>query len=118
MRSRSAARPCRRCNALEVPSDSAHENSAQRNAVGADGTNYQHYTSGNMQSIQTLAQKTGVLSLTVISSAQGEQGYIDGLPQTRSIDGRPYLKGAVLAVAQGNPIAPAVTLSYGCSSKY
>jgi AhpC/TSA family len=37
-----------------------------------------HYTSGNMQSIQTLAQKTGVVWLTVISSAPGKQGYVDG----------------------------------------
>jgi peroxiredoxin len=37
-----------------------------------------HYTSGNMQSVQTLAQKTGVVWLTVISSAPGKQGYVDG----------------------------------------
>jgi hypothetical protein len=37
-----------------------------------------HYTSGNMQGIQTLAQKDGVIWLTVISSAPGKQGYVDG----------------------------------------
>jgi AhpC/TSA family len=37
-----------------------------------------HYTSGNMQGIQTLAQKNGVIWLTVISSAPGKQGYVNG----------------------------------------
>src|SRR6202165_2420881 len=37
-----------------------------------------HYTSGNMQSIQALAQKNGVIWLSVISSAPGKQGYVNG----------------------------------------
>src|SRR5260370_12428039 len=37
-----------------------------------------HYTSGNMQGVQTLAQKNGVIWLSVISSAAGKQGYADG----------------------------------------
>jgi peroxiredoxin len=37
-----------------------------------------HYTSGNMQSVQALAQKDGVIWLTLISSAPGKQGYVDG----------------------------------------
>ncbi len=37
-----------------------------------------HYTSGNMQSIQSLARQRGVVWLTVISSAPGKQGYVDG----------------------------------------
>jgi peroxiredoxin len=37
-----------------------------------------HYSSGNMQSVQTLAQKNGVVWLTVISSAPGKQGYVNG----------------------------------------
>ena len=37
-----------------------------------------HYTSGNMQGIQALAQKNGVVWLTVISSAPGKQGYVNG----------------------------------------
>ena len=37
-----------------------------------------HYTSGNMQSIQALAQKNGVVWLSVISSAPGKQGYVNG----------------------------------------
>ena len=37
-----------------------------------------HYTSGNMQGIRALAQKNGVIWLTVISSAPGKQGYVNG----------------------------------------
>jgi peroxiredoxin len=37
-----------------------------------------HYTSGNMQAVQSLAQKNGVVWLTVISSAPGKQGYVEG----------------------------------------
>jgi alkyl hydroperoxide reductase subunit AhpC len=134
-----------------------------------------HYTSGNMQSVQALAQKNGVVWLTVISSAPGRQGYVDGagadaLTQSRGavptavlldpsgtvgrlygakttphmfvidkngalqymggIDSiatpdvgdiahaEPYLKEAMLAVVQGNPVAHAVTRPYGCSIKY
>ncbi len=134
-----------------------------------------HYTSGNMQSVQALAQKNGVVWLTIISSAPGKQGYVDGpgadaLTQSRGavpsavlldptgtlgrlydakttphmfvidkngalqymggIDSiattdvsdiahaQPYLKEAMLAVAQGSPVAHPVTRPYGCSIKY
>jgi peroxiredoxin len=134
-----------------------------------------HYSSGNMQSIQNLAQKNGVVWLTVISSAPGKQGFVNGaaadaLTQSRQaqpsavlldptgtvarlygakttphmfvidkngalqymggIDSiasseqsdiaraEPYLKEAMLAVAQGNPVPRAVTKPYGCSIKY
>jgi hypothetical protein len=136
---------------------------------------HKHYSSGNMQSIQALAQKNGVVWLTVISSAPGKQGYVNGpaadaLSQSRGavptavlldpagtlgrsygakttphmfvidkngalqymggIDSiatadvgdiphaEPYLKEAMLAVAQGGPVAHAVTTPYGCSVKY
>jgi len=134
-----------------------------------------HYTSGNMQSTQALAQKDGIVWLTVISSAPGKQGYVNGpaadqLTQSRGavptavlldptgtvareygakttphmfvidktgtlrymggIDSiatadaadipraEPYLKEAMLAVAQDNPAPHAVTKPYGCSIKY
>jgi peroxiredoxin len=134
-----------------------------------------HYSSGNMQSLQQLAQKSGVVWLSVISSAPGKQGYVNGpgadaLTQSRGaaptavlldpsgtvgrlygakttphmfvidkngalqymggIDSiatadtsdiakaEPYLKEAMLAVAQGSPVAHAVTTPYGCSVKY
>jgi peroxiredoxin len=37
-----------------------------------------HYSSGNMQSVQALAEKNGVVWLSVISSAPGKQGYVNG----------------------------------------
>lgn len=37
-----------------------------------------HYDSGNMQALQKQATGDGVVWLTVISSAPGEQGYVDG----------------------------------------
>jgi peroxiredoxin len=134
-----------------------------------------HYTSGNMQGAQALAQKNGVVWLTVISSAPGKQGYVNGpaadaLTQSRKAqptavlldptgtigrlygakttphmfvidkDGvlkymggidsiatsdvadipkaEPYLKEAMLAVAQGAPVSHAVTTPYGCAVKY
>lgn len=136
---------------------------------------HKHYATGNMQSIQALAQKNGVVWLSVISSAPGKQGYVNGpaadaLTQSRNaaptavlldpagdlghlygakttphmfvidkngalqymggIDSiatadaadiahaAPYLKEAMLAVAQGNPVANAVTKPYGCAVKY
>ena len=39
---------------------------------------HKHYATGNMQSIQALAQKNGVVWLSVISSAPGKQGYVNG----------------------------------------
>jgi AhpC/TSA family len=134
-----------------------------------------HYSSGNMQSVQGLAQQNGVVWLTVISSAPGKQGYVNGpaadaLTQSRkavpaavlldpqgavgrlyaakttphlfvidkngtlqymggmdslaTVDeadiarAEPYLKEAMLAVVQGNPVPHAVTRPYGCSIKY
>jgi peroxiredoxin len=134
-----------------------------------------HYTSGNMQSLQTLAQQHGVVWLSVISSAPGKQGYVDGAgadeltrsrhaaptavlldpsgsvgrlyrakttPHMFVIDAKgelrymggidslattdvadiqtaePYLKEAMLAVADGKPVGHPVTRPYGCSVKY
>src|ERR1700754_4646698 len=37
-----------------------------------------HYRSGNMQSVQALAQKSGIEWFSVISSAPGKQGYVNG----------------------------------------
>lgn len=136
---------------------------------------HKHYASGNMQGIQGLAQKSGVVWLTVISSAPGKQGYVNGpaadaltvsrgaaptavlldpsgtlgrlygakttphmfvidkngaLQYMGAIDSiataaagdiphaEPYLKEAMLAVAQGSQVAHAVTTPYGCSVKY
>ena len=134
-----------------------------------------HYSSGNMQGLQQLAQQHDVVWLSIVSSAPGKQGYVDGagadaLTKTRHADptavlldpsgavGRlykakttphmfvidpkgelrymggidsiatpdvadianaePYLKEAMLAVADGKPVAHPVTRPYGCSIKY
>lgn len=37
-----------------------------------------HYESGNMQALQKQAKENGVVWLTIISSAPGEQGYVTG----------------------------------------
>ena len=37
-----------------------------------------HYDSGNMQSLQALAQHDGVVWLSIVSSAPGKQGYVNG----------------------------------------
>ena len=37
-----------------------------------------HYSSGNMQSVQALAQKNGIVWLSVISSAPGKLGLVNG----------------------------------------
>ena len=37
-----------------------------------------HYDSGNMQSVQSLAQRDGVIWLSIVSSAPGKQGYVNG----------------------------------------
>jgi peroxiredoxin len=39
---------------------------------------HKHYSSGNMQSVQALAQKNDMVWLSVISSAPGKQGYVNG----------------------------------------
>jgi peroxiredoxin len=144
--------------------------------TNADGPfTRKQYESGNMQSLQSLARDHGVVWLSVISSAPGTQGYVDGrradeLTRTRKavpaavlldpsgsvgrlyhakttphmyvidatgelrymggIDSiattdvsdiakaEPYLKEAMLAVADGKPVAHAVTRPYGCGIKY
>jgi peroxiredoxin len=134
-----------------------------------------HYSSGNMQSVQELAQQNGIVWLTIVSSAPGKQGYVNGpaadqltasrhaaptavlldptgtvarlygaktTPHMFVIDKRgtvqymggidsiastdvddiahaePYLKEAMLAVANGEKPPHAVTKPYGCSIKY
>jgi peroxiredoxin len=134
-----------------------------------------HYESGNMQSLQSLARDHGIVWLSVISSAPGQQGYVDGsaadqlsksrhavpaavlldpsgsvgrlyhaktTPHMFVIDGQgelrymggidsiattdasdipkaePYLKEAMLAVVDNQPVAHPVTRPYGCSVKY
>ena len=37
-----------------------------------------HYKSGNMQAVQAMAQRDGIVWLSIISSAPGKQGYVNG----------------------------------------
>lgn len=134
-----------------------------------------HYGSGNMQALQKDATAKGVVWLSIISSAPGEQGSVsaeaaNALTKQRAaaptavlldpqgsigrlydarttphmfvvdktgvlqymggIDDKPtsntadiktaknYLSAALAAVADGKPVADAVTRPYGCSIKY
>jgi hypothetical protein len=60
-----------------------------------------HYTSGNMQGIQALAQKNGVIWLTVISSAPGKQGYVNGPAADALTQSRGAVPTAVLLDPSG-----------------
>jgi peroxiredoxin len=61
-----------------------------------------HYTSGNMQSIQELAQKNGVVWLSVISSAPGKQGFVNGPAADDLTEARHAAPSAVLLDPSGN----------------
>jgi len=60
-----------------------------------------HYSSGNMQSVQALAQKDGVIWFTLISSAPGKQGYVDGPGADALTQSRAALPTAVLLDPSG-----------------
>lgn len=60
-----------------------------------------HYTSGNMQNLQGLAQQRGVIWLSVISSAPGKQGYVDGAGADQLTKTRNAVPTAVLLDPSG-----------------
>jgi peroxiredoxin len=60
-----------------------------------------HYDSGNMQRVQGLAQQNGVVWLTVISSAPGKQGYVNGPAANALTQSRKAIPAAVLLDPQG-----------------
>src|SRR5258708_28847479 len=60
-----------------------------------------HYNSGNMQGMQSLAQQNGVVWLTVISSAPGKQGYVNGPAADALTQSRKAVPAAVLLDPQG-----------------
>jgi peroxiredoxin len=55
-----------------------------------------HYGSGNMQAVQALAGRNGVVWLSVISSAPGKDGYVDGNAADALTRSRSALPTAVL----------------------
>jgi len=61
-----------------------------------------HYSSGNMQSLQALARERGVVWLSVISSAPGKQGYVDGAGADALSASRHALPTAVLLDPSGS----------------
>ena len=63
-----------------------------------DGCPYvrKHYGSGNMQALQKAAADKGVVWLTVISSAKGEQGHVDGAGANKLTTDRKAVPAAVL----------------------
>jgi peroxiredoxin len=61
-----------------------------------------HYSSGNMQSVQALAQKKGIVWLTVISSAPGKQGYVNGAAADALTVSRHAVPSAVLLDPTGS----------------
>jgi hypothetical protein len=60
-----------------------------------------HYTSGNMQGVQTLARKNGVVWLSVVSSAPGKQGYVNGPAADALTQSRGAVPAAVLLDPSG-----------------
>src|SRR6202789_1569458 len=61
-----------------------------------------HYSSGNMQGEQALAKKNGIVWLTVISSAPGKQGYVNGAAADALTVSRHALPTAVLLDPTGS----------------
>jgi peroxiredoxin len=61
-----------------------------------------HYTSGNMQSLQELARERGVVWLSVISSAPGKQGYVNGAGADALTASRHAVPTAVLLDPSGD----------------
>lgn len=55
-----------------------------------------HYSSGNMQSVQGLAQKNGIVWLSIVSSAPGKQGYVNGAAADALTQSRQATPTAVL----------------------
>lgn len=69
-----------------------------------DGCPYvkKHYSSGNMQSLQKDAAAKGIVWLTVISSAPGKQGYVDGAGANELTKSRGAAPAAVLLDPEGS----------------
>jgi peroxiredoxin len=61
-----------------------------------------HYTSGNMQAAQKLAQKDGVVWLSIISSSPGKQGFVNGPAADALTQSRGAAPTAVLLDPQGS----------------
>ena len=61
-----------------------------------------HYSSGNMQSVQAAAQERGIVWLSIISSAPGKQGYVNGSEADALTESRKAQPTAVLLDPSGS----------------
>lgn len=78
-----------------------------------DGCPYvrKHYGAGNMQALQQEAANQGIVWLTIVSSAKGEQGYVDGAGANKLSVDRQAKPAAVLLDPTG-----AVGKAYGAKT--
>jgi peroxiredoxin len=60
-----------------------------------------HYSSGNMQSLQKEETSRGIVWLSIVSSAPGEQGYVDGAEANALTKARNAAPTAVLLDPEG-----------------
>lgn len=60
-----------------------------------------HYDSANMQDLQKKYTREGAVWLSVVSSAQGKQGYVDGKGANKLTQGRAASPSAVLLDPEG-----------------
>lgn len=60
-----------------------------------------HYGSGNMQGLQKMAAEKGVVWLSIVSSAPGQQGYVSGLEADEVVAKAKASPAAVLLDPQG-----------------
>jgi len=94
--------------AVDSKGDSIHLSEYRGKTVVLEWTNAdcpytrKHYSSGNMQGEQALAKKNGIVWLTVISSAPGKQGYVNGAAADALTVSRHALPTAVLLDATGS----------------
>jgi hypothetical protein len=71
-------------SAVDSKGESVHLSDYRGKTVVLEWTNAdcpytaKHYRSGNMQGVQALAQQSGIVWFSVISSAPGKQGYVNG----------------------------------------
>jgi peroxiredoxin len=63
---------------------------------------HKHYSSGNMQSVQALAQRNGIVWLSVISSAPGKPGFVNGAAADALTQSRHAVPTAVLLDPTGS----------------
>jgi peroxiredoxin len=68
-----------------------------------DGCPYvqKHYNTGNMQALQKAAAADGVIWLSVISSAEGQQGHVDGKGANKLTESRGAAPAAVILDPNG-----------------